>query len=61
MISLDVQPYCGNCPDFVPDVDGPTKIYADNIMLQSNTIVRCKYRKRCEAMIRYLEKRKAEN
>ena len=56
MIRVDVQPYCDVCPDFTPDVDGPVKYYSDQMICSSDTVIRCKYRKRCEAMVRYLQK-----
>lgn len=57
MITIDVQPYCESCLDFTPDVDGPVRYYGDQkVICQSDTIVRCKYRKRCENMVRYLQK-----
>ena len=56
MIKLDVQPYCDVCPDFTPDVDSPVRYYSDHEIRSSDTIVRCKYRRRCEAMVRYLQK-----
>ena len=64
MIRLDVQPYCHYCPDFTADVEPPSKIYgADGEFCDhTDTIVRCKYRNRCSAVCRYLEKyRKGEN
>lgn len=62
MIRLDVQPYCDVCPDFTPDVKMPDKIYystPDGVQgyeQSGDTVVRCKYRRRCEAMVRYLQK-----
>lgn len=64
MIQIDVRPYCESCCDFTPDVEHPTKLYADfEVYCQSDTIIRCKYRKRCENMVRYLQKQitKGEN
>lgn len=60
MIRLDIQPYCGSCCDFDPDVTKPTRsTFATSIkeveVIQSDTIVRCKYAKRCESIKRYLE------
>ena len=58
MIRLDIQPYCEQCCDFDPDVTKPVKntIYSDEqIVLQTDTIVRCKNAKRCEHIKRYLE------
>ena len=56
MIKLDVKPYCNDCPDFTPDVEAPVHYYADfDVVAASDTIVRCKYRKRCESMVRFLQ------
>ena len=61
MIRLDISEYCNDCCDFNPDVTKPERqlIHADNtdaINIQSDTIVRCKYAKRCESIKRYLER-----
>lgn len=58
MIELKVKEYCQNCPDFAAKVsvrehdDGdtinPTKIY--------DTTVTCSHAKRCEGIMRYLDK-----
>lgn len=64
MITLDVKPYCQSCLDFEPDVEKPEKLYAESMdgeeieLILSNTVIRCKYRKRCEAIKRYLDKQK---
>ena len=60
MIRIDVEDYCGACMDFSPDVIRPTRevVYSgftpDPVILQSDTIVQCEYRKRCEAIKKYL-------
>ena len=57
MIKLDVRPYCECCPDFTAEVEGPNRVYVgDEYIHESDTIVHCKYRRRCEAMVRYLQK-----
>ena len=57
MIRLEVQPYCSDCFDFNPEVSGPEKIiFSDGRIDVGDTIVRCKYAKRCEAIKRYLSK-----
>lgn len=62
MIRLDISEYCSDCCDFDPDVTKPERrlIHADDtanvINVQSDTIVRCKYAKRCESIKRYLER-----
>jgi hypothetical protein len=56
MIRIDVQDYCQACLDFEPDVEKPKKIYFGNgVIDQTDTVVRCKYRKHCEGIKRYLE------
>ena len=60
MIKLDIQEYCQECLDFEPDVERPTREVLrsseGDIVIQSDTMVRCKYRNRCKAIKRYLEK-----
>ena len=57
MIVLDVKSYCSDCLSFEPDVESPVRYYADfEVVSQSDTIVRCKHRRRCDAMVRYLER-----
>ena len=61
MIRVDVKPYCDVCPDFTPDVEYPVTYYAGFEAYSSeDTVIRCKYQKRCEAMVRYLEKHMAK-
>ena len=62
-IRLDIQEYCADCFDFDPDVLKPerTTILGNEIgtiVHKSDTIVRCKYAKRCEAIKRYLSQLK---
>lgn len=62
MIRLDILEYCDDCCDFEPDVTKPvrTALYSDDgnkNIVQSDTIVRCKYAKRCESIKRYLERK----
>lgn len=67
-IRIDVKDYCAECCDFEPDVTKPERstLYFEsmgeqkNMVLQTDTIVRCKYRNRCEAIKRYLEKQKED-
>lgn len=61
MIRIDTQPYCDCCLDFTPDVEPPERLYGyfDNGQEYEqfgDTVVRCKYRKRCANMVRYLQK-----
>lgn len=62
MITVDVKDYCQDCMDFCPDVEKPTKYFSEgDEYVMGNTIVRCQYRKRCEAIKRYLERREKKN
>ena len=56
MIKLSVEEYCHQCMDFVPDVTEPERhfIAGSDEIIQSDTIVQCKYRRRCEAIKKYL-------
>lgn len=56
MIRINVEEYCHQCLDFNPDVIPPTRgIDEKGEPVQTDTIIQCKYRKRCANMIRYLE------
>jgi hypothetical protein len=57
MIVVDVEEYCQQCLDFHPDVTAPTRERAEGgkTIIQTDTIIRCKYRKRCAGIKRYLE------
>lgn len=62
-IKIDVKEYCTDCCDFEADVTKPEKTYYYDCSEQvcestSDTIVRCRYSKRCEAIKRFLEKQK---
>lgn len=62
MIKLDIQGYCQSCRDFEPDVTRPEKLiikdYDDNsLTIQTDTIIQCRYAKRCENIRRYLNQK----
>lgn len=62
-IRVDVRDYCAECCDFEADVMKPERstLILDGrktMVMQTDTIVRCKYRNRCEAIKRFLEKQK---
>lgn len=67
-IRLEVKEYCADCCVFEPDVKKPekttlqvedfTNTYAVSVL--TDTVVRCRYRNRCEAFKRYLEKQKED-
>lgn len=66
-IRLEVQPYCESCCDFEVDIIKPEKVTVygadgpqDIAVYHTDTIIRCRYNKRCEAIKRYLEKRKED-
>lgn len=62
MIRIDIQEYCHECVDFKPDVERPVRMFGDdNAVIQTDTVVRCEYRGRCEAIRRYLEKKVGES
>lgn len=53
MIRLNIEEYCQSCLDFNPDVIPPTRT-ADNENELTDTIIQCKYRKRCAGIERHL-------
>lgn len=60
VIQVDVAEYCQRdccCPCFSPDVEEPVKVHAldDEIELYGDYIIRCKNRKLCESLIKYLK------
>ena len=57
MIRLDIQEYCGECCDFEPDVKRPEKIWASTCVILTDTVVSCRYAKRCESIKRYLKQK----
>ena len=62
MIRLDVEEYCQSCLDFTADVIAPNKSYLeDGEIILGDTIVLCKYRKRCAGIKRYLESKAKES
>ncbi len=59
-IDLTVEEYCSDCYDFEAEVIKPERLLRctaeSTLVVQTDTIVRCKYAKRCENLRRYLEK-----
>lgn len=59
-IVIEVEDYCQNCLHFEADVKSPERLYGSNetggLVIQSDTIVRCRNRKQCEYLMRYLKK-----
>lgn len=57
MIKLEVANYCHPCRFFEPEVIGPDVGYSgDDIVYQSDTIIRCSNHSRCEALFEQFEK-----
>lgn len=58
MIQVQVEEYCNDCLDFTADVFAPAKVYtADGECNIGDTVIKCKYRKRCAAITRFLEQK----
>lgn len=56
MIKLEVEEYCQECLDFCPDVNKPERLVLnDGTSVYSDTIIKCKHRKRCSSIMRFLE------
>lgn len=62
MIRVEVEGYCQQCLDFNPDVTSPDRVRSVNgdVVFQTDTIIHCKYRKRCAGIKRYLEQQAKE-
>ena len=63
MISLNVEEYCHNCPDF--GVYVKSDVYSFYTMqsysnMECSHIITCKHEDRCRQIKRYLEKEKKE-
>ena len=58
MIKLDVRDYCHACMDFSPDVIPPVRelVPPTGEIKQSDTIIQCEHRRRCDAIRKYLER-----
>lgn len=57
MIRVDVEDYCQLCLDFIPDVTYPARSLLDNkTVIQSDTVIHCKHRRRCETIKKFLER-----
>lgn len=61
MIKLDVEEYCQECLDFCPDVIKPERVIAPGTdACYTDTIIKCKHRKRCSSIMRFLENQAKE-
>lgn len=56
MIRVVVEDYCHSCMEFCSDVTPPQRSFSDNMTVtQTDTIIQCKHKRRCEAIKRYLD------
>lgn len=55
MIVLDVKPYCHECDGFVPEVSTMYQTLSDTPIMKN---VHCENRRKCDAIARYLERKK---
>ena len=56
MIRVNVEEYWNQCLDFNPDVIPPIRsVDEKGEHTQTDTIIQCKYRKRCSNIKRFLE------
>lgn len=56
MIKIEVENYCHPCIEFEADVEVPIAYYASGkIVEQTDTIVRCKHRRRCENIVNFIK------
>ena len=57
MIRVEVEDYCHSCLDFIPDVISPQRMaMPDGEMVLGDTVIKCKHRKRCANIKKYLER-----
>jgi hypothetical protein len=57
MILVKVEEYCNECLDFNADVIPPSRSHSEEgECTVGDTIIKCKYRKRCAAIRRFLER-----
>ena len=58
MILVQVEEYCHDCLDFNADVFAPSRIYSEEgESTIGDTLIKCKNRKRCAAITRFLEQK----
>lgn len=53
MISLNIEKYCHDCPDFEPTVNKIFSEFDDSLVVG---VVECEYRSRCKQIARHIEK-----
>ena len=62
MIVINVEEYCHSCLDFTAEVITPyMRCNSDGTCTRTDTIVQCKYKKRCAGIKRYLESQEKES
>ena len=62
MIRVEVQDYCQSCLEFEVDVENPTLLYvASKVVEQTDTVIRCKHRTRCENIKHHIDKEKEKS
>lgn len=61
-IVIEVQPYCASCLDFEADVTKPDRIWhLDGEFVFGDTVVKCRYAKRCENIKKFLMRQEKED
>ena len=58
-ISLEVQDYCHECPDFEAEVD-KERLFTTKGDVMISTIIRCKHSGRCRAIKHYLSEQEGK-
>lgn len=60
MITLKVDEYCHNCPEFEPSVDRTTMcsddFFGNPSMVLTETVVTCEHKQRCQSIHAYIVK-----
>ena len=57
MKTLDIKPYCDDCPEFEPCVNNAT-LRSERAILLVNTTISCTHAERCRRIYEFLEKKK---
>lgn len=61
MIKLDLEPYCGNCPNFEPEVEVITIETGYGELVRYDSFVKCENASKCRNMMRYLRTEEKRN
>lgn len=59
MITLDIQKYCHDCPDFEADVSKRTIHGFDDALEWTDTKISCAHKNRCYEIKKYIEKNRS--